>query len=226
MYEDGQRFERDLLTAITKKPMTREQLTRGTYGRSVVVEETVDRLLIAQRMHKGYVRIVNNRGVARNVEVLRSGPAPAVEPELSSAELTERRRLTGLSRAQFAARFGVSKTQQGFWEKGDQPTTGRAAELRALLDELGTAAAPHIDVVRSTDDELEQVTLALLTETPGQTRRALTMLMPGDVRRRHATVLRLVASGRLVERTERRYRGDGHPFTAKVLYIAPGPATS
>jgi DNA-binding transcriptional regulator YiaG len=219
MYEDGQRFEQDLLTAITKKPTTREQLTRGTYGRSVVVEETIDRLLSAGRMHRGYAQTINATGVARNVEVLCLGPAPAVEPILNPAELTDRRRHTGLSRAQFAARFGVSKAQMGYWEKGDQPTTGRAAELRALLDELGTAAVPHSDVVRSTDDELEQVTLDLLMETPGQTRRVLTAQMPGDVRRRHATVLRLVNSGRLVERTERRYRGDGHPFTAKVLYI-------
>lgn len=224
MTEGSQRFERDLMAAITRAPTTREQLTRGTFGRSSMVEDTIDRMLSAQRLHKGYARLVNAAGVARNIEVLRPGPAPDVEP-MSAAELIERRQLAGLSRPQLARHLGVSKVQVGHWETGRQPITARADELRALLDELGIADVPHLDLTRHTDSELEQIVQQLLTETPGQTRRVLTTAMPGDVQRRHATVLRLVASGHLVERVERRARSDGVPFTATVLYVAPGPNT-
>jgi len=220
MYEDTQRYERDLLATIAEKPTTREQLTRGTFRRSSIVESTIERLLSARRLHTGYARLVNAAGVARYVKVLLPGPGLDVEP-MSSVELIERRRLAGLSRPQLAQRLGVSKVLVGHWETGRQLITGRADELRTLLDELGTAAVPHRDLTRYTDAELEQAAVQLLTATPGQTRRALTAQMPGGVLRRHATVLRLVASGDLVERQERRHRGDGHAFTAKVLYLPP-----
>jgi len=217
MLDAARRLERDLLEAMATRP-TREQFTRGTFGRSTAVESALARLLDQDRAHSAYVPIQNAAGVTRQLEVLQPGPAPEVEP-LDGPALTALRRSRGLSRPQLAKQVDISHTVLQKWEAGQLPINpGRAEQLRAHLETLPLAAQRRTDTKRHTDAELESAALAALHGCPGLSRRQLVARIPGDIRRRHALVRQLVASGRVEERQQRSARGDGVTYTAAAFY--------
>lgn len=220
--QEGEQLEVRLVDHIAgHDDVTRESLTRSTFGRSEAVLDALDRLLTQDRVHYGSAEVVNDSGVRRFLRVLRPGPAPAAVVTLTGDELETMRRTRHVSRVALGRAVGVSDTQVGHWESGAQPIpAGRAAQLVAYLEELPIHDEPMRDPERFTDAQLADLALAYIAEHPGVTARVLAReALRGSAQRRLAVVAQLVASGRADARPVQvaRSLGDTRPGTGLFL---------
>jgi DNA-binding transcriptional regulator YiaG len=202
--------------------MTREELTRGRFGRSARVLRAIDRLTEQGILEDTSELRKNAGGVQRAQHVLVLANAKRADRQpahMSGDELRDARIRGRWSKRSLAAEIGVSKTAIADWEARG-PNAIPAART-ALVQNVLASPPPRDfrEAVHLTDDELVDGIVASVASEPGLTgREVVKRLVSGEVRRRWRALDHAATQRRIEARIEPRIDSRGRSYPKRVFY--------
>jgi transcriptional regulator with XRE-family HTH domain len=173
--------------------VTREELTRGQFGRSATVEADIEALEAVEDLFRTSGVRLGASGVEKAVTGF-SVVRPAKVAPMTASQLDKAIRHRGIGANGLGRQMGVSGTAVRNWLRLGPPE-GRVPEIQialAALPELKHVPRPPI---RLSDEELLEAAVAAVKRAPHRPKRQIARELPGDVRRRWWALNEIVARG-------------------------------